>query len=71
MRRAMSDIELLENMEKIIEMLCKNAAKSFGIDFAILNDTGVEVHRRLIELRTKLPDNFESHLTVVHPDDIK
>lgn len=47
----MTNIELLENMQKIIEMLCKNAAKASGIDFAILNDTGVEIHRRLIDLR--------------------
>lgn len=71
MTRAMTDLELLENMEKIIEMLCKNAGKAFGIDFAILNDTGVEVHRRLIEERPKkLPEGFKSHLTVAHPDDL-
>ena len=32
-------------------MLLKNAPHSFGINFAVLNDTGCEVHKRLKELK--------------------
>ena len=47
----MSEKEFLENMDKIIEMLLKNAGHSFGLDFKIINDTAIEVSKRLKVLK--------------------
>lgn len=49
----MDDKEFLKNVDDIIEMLLKNAAHSFGIDFAVVNDTAIEVSKRRKELEDK------------------
>lgn len=36
-----------KNVELIIEMLLKNAAHSFGLDFMLINETAVENSKRL------------------------
>lgn len=46
----MDEKEYLENVDQIIEMLLKNAAHSFGIDFALVNDTAIETTQRLKKL---------------------
>ena len=43
----MTEIQFLENVDKIIEMLLKNAKHSFGLNFKIINDTDIELHKRL------------------------
>ena len=47
----MKDKIFLENVDKIIEMVLKNAAHSFELDFAIINDTAIECRKRLKELK--------------------
>lgn len=47
----MTEKEFLENMDKIIEMLLKNAGHSFGLDFKVINDTAIEVSKRLKALK--------------------
>lgn len=46
----MNEKEFLQNVNAIIEMLLKNAAHSFGINFMLVNDTAIEVKKRLLEL---------------------
>lgn len=47
----MTDEQFLKNVDKIIEMLLKNAGHSFGLDFKIINDTDIELHKRLKALK--------------------
>lgn len=47
----MTEKEFLENIDKIIEMLLKNAGHSFGLNFKIINDTDIELHKRLKALK--------------------
>lgn len=42
----MNEKEFLDNVDKIIEMLLKNARHSFGIDFKVVNDTDIELQKR-------------------------
>lgn len=49
----MNEKEFLRNVNAIIEMLLKNAAHSFGINFMLVNDTAIEVKKRLLELEDK------------------
>lgn len=46
----MKEKEFLENVNKLIEMILKNAGQSFGLDFGIINDMGIEVSKRLKEM---------------------
>lgn len=39
----------LKHVNRIIEDLLKNAAHSFGLDFAVINEAAIETERRLIE----------------------
>jgi hypothetical protein len=43
----MDDQTLYKNCYKITEMLLKNAAHSFGIDFACLNESMIELKKRI------------------------
>ena len=43
----MNNKQFLENVQAIIQMLLKNAPHSFGIDFALVNDTDIECEKRL------------------------
>lgn len=43
----MTDQELYENSYAIGEMLLKNAAHSFGLDFAVINETMIELQKRI------------------------
>lgn len=43
----MKEEEFLKNVLAIIDMMMKNAAHSFGVDFMILNNTAVEADKRL------------------------
>lgn len=43
----MEEKEFLQNVNKLIEMILKNAGQSFGLDFGLINDMGIEVHKRL------------------------
>ena len=43
----MDNKEFLKNVKAIIEMLLKNAGHSFGIDFALVNNTAIECEKRL------------------------
>ena len=45
----MNEKEFLQNVEKLIEMILKNAGHSFGLDFGLINDMGIEVQKRLKE----------------------
>lgn len=47
----MEDKELLQNVKKIIEMVLKNAGGMFGVDFMVLNNTAIEVDKRLKEMK--------------------
>ncbi|MBO4556007.1 MAG: hypothetical protein J5706_04540 [Elusimicrobiales bacterium] len=49
----MNEKEFLDNVDKIIEMLLKNAGHSFGIDFKIVNDTDIELQKRRKALKQK------------------
>ena len=49
----MNEKEFLQNVNLIIEMLLRNAAHSFGINFMLVNDTAIEVKKRLLELEDK------------------
>lgn len=42
----MSDAEFYEGLEKLSEMLLKNAKHCYGLDFAVINDIGIEIARR-------------------------
>lgn len=44
----MTDKEFLKGVARICVDLLKNSAHSFGIDFAILNDTMIELEKRAI-----------------------
>lgn len=46
----MNEKEFLHNVDKLIEMILKNAGQSFGLDFALINDMGMEVSKRLKQL---------------------
>lgn len=46
----MDDKTLLINAREIAIMLLKNAGHSYGIDFMILNDTMIELNKRLREM---------------------
>ena len=47
----MEDKELLQNVNKIIEMVLKNTGGMFGVDFMVLNNTAIEVDKRLKEIK--------------------
>ena len=49
----MNEKEFLDNVDKIIEMLLKNAGHSSGIDFKIVNDTDIELQKRRKALKQK------------------
>lgn len=49
----MNEKEFLKNVDACLEMLLKNVAHSFGIDFAVLNETLLEVEKRLKSLESK------------------
>lgn len=49
----MEEKEFLKNVDSIIEMLLKNAGHCFGIDFMVVNETAMEVSKRLRELKEK------------------
>ena len=44
---AMEDAQYLRNVEAIGEMVLKNAAHSYGLDFHIINETLFETTRRI------------------------
>lgn len=46
----MEEKEFLRNVNKLIKMLLKNAGHSFGLDFGLINDMGIEVEKRLKKL---------------------
>lgn len=46
----MNDKEFLQNVTKLVDMLLKNAAHSFGLDFMVINDTAIEAKKRLQKL---------------------
>lgn len=46
----MAEKEFLQNVNKLIEMILKNAGQSFGLDFGLINDMGIEVSERLKKL---------------------
>ena len=43
----MKEKEFLQNVNKLIEMILKNAGHSFGLDFGLINEMGIEVKKRL------------------------
>lgn len=47
----MKEKEFLQNVNKLIEMILKNAGQSFGLDFGLINDMGFEVSERLEKLK--------------------
>lgn len=47
----MEDKEFLQNVKKIIEMVLKNAGGMFGVDFMVINNTAIEVDKRLKEIK--------------------
>ena len=47
----MNEKQFLKNVNKLIEMILKNAGQSFGLDFGLINDMGIEVSKRLKEMR--------------------
>lgn len=46
----MAEKEFLQNVNKLIEMILKNAGHSFGLDFGLINNMGIEVNKRLKKL---------------------
>lgn len=46
----MNEKQFLKNVNKLIEMILKNAGQSFGLDFSLINDMGIEVSKRLKEM---------------------
>jgi hypothetical protein len=46
----MDEKTFIKNTASICEMLLKNAAHSFGIDFSVLNETLIEIEKRAHEL---------------------
>lgn len=46
----MAEKEFLQNVNKLIEMILKNAGQSFGLDFCLINDMDIEVSERLKKL---------------------
>lgn len=42
----MTDKQFLMNFAAICEMLLKNAGSAFGLDFAVINDTMIELDKR-------------------------
>lgn len=47
----MEDKKFLQNVKKIIEMVLKNAGGMFGVDFMVINNTAIEVDKRLKEIK--------------------
>lgn len=56
----MDDITFIKNVARIAEDLCRNAGHSSGIDFAILNDTLLEIEHRASVLGLKRSDLYPS-----------
>ena len=49
----MDEITYFLNVSRIIDDLLKNASHSFGLDFRIINETGIETNRRIQTLSEK------------------
>jgi hypothetical protein len=43
----MTDNEYYKNVDSIIEMILRNAAKSSGLDIKLINETAVETTKRI------------------------
>lgn len=52
----MTPKEYEKNVYRIIDMLLKNAAHSFGLDFMLINETAMENSRRRKELEEETND---------------
>ena len=46
----MDEMTYLLNVRRLIDDLLKNAAHSFGLDFRIIDETGIETNKRIQEL---------------------
>lgn len=53
----MEEKEFLQNVNSIIKILLKNAGQCFGINFMVVNETAIEVDKRIKELKRNKKSN--------------
>jgi len=60
----MDDITFIKNCASMGEMLLKNAAHSFGLDFGVINDTMIEIDKRAKKLGLTRKDLYPEEKNV-------